>query len=207
MRAHNNDTDASGKVKLCPVATASEGRETCETFKINFHQRLLLVFKSFWLNGVNFVIFTSYLCKKCSQLRLDQWAINCTFSTCSILFSVFISYPLWIVAGISHPRPKHSKLNLIYNNHELLSKHENGSLLSHLQMCFPNQFESWKGWCQPEQISTLHPLPGLRGAAQHIILELVQSTQLRLLKGNEDKARFKPSRSRRGGAIFKRLTW
>lgn len=46
MRAHDNDTAASGKVKLCPGVTASEGRETCETSEINFRQRLLLVFKS-----------------------------------------------------------------------------------------------------------------------------------------------------------------
>lgn len=44
MRAHDNDTGASGKVKLCPGATASEGRETCETFEINFRQRLAFSF-------------------------------------------------------------------------------------------------------------------------------------------------------------------
>lgn len=120
--------------------------------------------------------------------------INELSTVCSVLVPFyFLSwfFPLWIVTGISHPLPKHSRLHLAYNNHELLSKHENDSLWSNLQMCFPNQFERWKEWCQPEQISTLHSLPGLRGVAQRIIFGLVQSTRLRLLKGKESKARYK----------------
>lgn len=84
------------------------------------------------------MIFKSWLWKKLFSAVAGSTSYELYFQYLFyFIFYVHFS-PFWIVAGISHPRPKHSKSNLVYNDHELLSKRENGSVLSHLQMCFPN---------------------------------------------------------------------